>query len=258
MNCQEAELLLGGHLDGELDLVHSLELEEHLHQCESCSRALKRLENLSAGVSGISRYRASARLRQRLGARPGSARVPWLVAAASLLIALVVIWRYGPQSGRSTEDALAREIVHQHVRSLLADHLLDVSSSSRQTVKPWFSGKLDYAPDVQDLSDQGFELAGARLDYVEERVVAALVYRRAQHVVNVFVWPSPGQPDQPPAGRPLDGFHVVTWRANGMTWWAVSDLTAVQLEELPLCPCFMPPNRTLRADYRPPERRTLE
>jgi anti-sigma factor RsiW len=231
-----------------------MELEEHLRGCEPCARALQSLETLSSGVSSLSTYRASRSLRHRLSARmPGAPVIPWAIAAASLLIAVMAIWRYPSLWQSTSQDGLASEIVQQHVRSLLADHLLDVPSSSRQTVKPWFNGKLDYAPDVQDLSDQGFELAGGRLDYVGGRPVAALVYQRNKHVVNVFVWPAPGQPDRAPVSRPLEGFRVVTWRANGMAWWAVSDLNAVQLEELPLCPCFLQPNRTLRADFRPPD-----
>jgi anti-sigma factor RsiW len=251
MNCRDVENLLSGYLDGELDLVHSLEVEEHLSHCAACSEALRREESMSAAMSEMPRYRASRRLRQRVQGGAGPARMaPWLIAAACLALALVVMWRYGPLASRTAADVLAEEIVQDHVRSLQANHLLDMASSSGQAVKPWFAGKLGYAPDVQDLSEQGFRLAGGRLDYVSGRAVAALVYERDRHVVNVFVWPSPNLPDRSPQGGPLNGFHAVTWRAHGMTWWAVSDLSAVQLEELPLCPCFLPANRTLRAEVR--------
>jgi anti-sigma factor RsiW len=250
MNCREVEPLLSAYLDGELDLAHSLEVEAHLRQCEPCARALKSLEDMSAAVLAAPRFPASEELRRRFGRqRAGHAwqTAPWLVAAASLAIAALAIWRLTPAPAGPAADPLQREIVQNHIRSLLAEHLLDVSSSDRQTVKPWFSGRLDYAPEVEDLSGQGFTLAGGRLDYLGERAVAALIYHRGQHAVNVFVWPAPGQPDRAPAARRIEGFNVVGWRTKGMEWWAVSDLNAVELEELPLCPCFMPPNRTLHA-----------
>jgi anti-sigma factor RsiW len=165
--------------------------------------------------------------------------------AASLLALALAVWRFLPSA--SAANPIEKEIVQNHIRSLLADHLLDVPSSDQRTVQPWFRGRLDYAPVVEDISAHGFVLVGGRLDYLDGRPVASLVYQRRQHVVNVFVWPSPGQPDRQPASRLVDGFHLVGWRANGMNWWAISDLNSVELEELPLCPCFMLPNSTLHA-----------
>ena len=248
MNCNDVSNLLGGYRDGELDLVHSLELEAHIDQCESCSRALRLLEEISGAVAAAPRYAAARALRRRLmlpATQPSRRPLQWLAVAASLVALALAGWRFLPFA--SAARPIEKEIVENHIRSLLADHLLDVPSSDQHTVQPWFRGRLDYAPVVEDISAHGFVLAGGRLDYLDGRPVAALVYQRQQHVVNVFVWPAPGEKDRPPAARLVDGFHLVGWRANGMNWWAISDLDAVELEELPLCPCFMLPNSTLHA-----------
>ncbi len=242
MNCHEVESWLSAYVDRELDLERSLELEAHLAQCEECARAAQRLEELAATVASARRYPASAELRRRL-ARGNPVLVwqaaPWLVAAASLAVAVLAIWRLSPVPAAPRTDVLERDIVQEHVRSLLADHLVDVRSTDRQRVKPWFNGRLDYAPEVADLSPQGFQLTGGRLDYLGGRVVAALVYQRRGHIINVFVWPEPGQPDRAPAAHFVEGFNVVSWRSHGSNWWAVSDLNEVEMEQLPVCPCFL-------------------
>ena len=114
----------------------------------------------------------------------------------------------------------------------------------------WFAGKLDYTPAVETMPWRGFALAGGRLDYLSGRAIAAFVYQHGPHIVNVFVRPAPGLPDHVPFSRTAGGFGVASWRAYGMDWWAVSDLSPLELEELALCPCFLPANRTLRADNR--------
>jgi len=254
MNCGEIEPLLGAYLDGELDLMHSLEVEAHLGGCGPCSRALDNQKQVARAVSAAARYPAPPGLRRRLAqpamGRPGPGthgnHARWLAIAAGLALASVAVWRLAPVQGGSG-DRLEQEIVANHVRSLLADHLLDMPSSDRQRIQPWFGGKLDYAPSVEDISAQGFGLLGGRLDYLGGRTVAALVYQRQGHVINVFVWPAAGLADQPPVPRSAGGFTVVGWRAKGMNWWAVSDLSAASLEELPMCPCFMPPHPALQA-----------
>jgi anti-sigma factor RsiW len=127
----------------------------------------------------------------------------------------------------------------------LANHLLDVRAAGH-SVKPWLAGKLDFPLKVDDLSGRGFILEGGRIDRVNGRTVAALVYRRGPHVVNVFLWPAQREPDRAPTGRVIGGFNLVDWRADGLDWWAISDLSLPELEELPLCPCFMPVHETLR------------
>ncbi len=253
MNCREVEPLLGAYLDGELDLLHSLDIEAHLGRCELCAKSLEELRQTGFAVSAAPRYRASKQLRARL-VHPASEQrrvfapvnLRWAAVAAGFLLAAVTVWKFVPPPDQAT-GRMERSVVDNHVRSLLANHLLDVQSADRQTIQPWFSGKLDYAPEVEDISAHGFRLLGGRLDYLEGRPVAALVYQRAQHVVNVFVWPATGQPDRPAQAHSVEGYQVVGWRAKGMNWWAVSDLSPASLEEMPLCPCFMPPHPALQA-----------
>lgn len=170
-------------------------------------------------------------------AMPGRWRLPggWASAAAAAIVVAVGAWAWvatrGPAGGG--EGALVAEVTSAHVRSLMADHLWDVKSEDRHTVKPWFDGKLDFAPDVRDLKADGFPLEGGRLDYLADRPVAALVYRYGRHEVNVFVWPAPvGTADAAPVAASRQGYALVHWVRAGMHHWAVADTGEDTLRKL--------------------------
>jgi anti-sigma factor RsiW len=154
----------------------------------------------------------------------------WMsVAAAAVLVAMVAWWLGSLSSRPSSEDLMAQEVLSSHVRSLMANHLTDVSSSDQHTVKPWFTGKLDFSPPVKDLSGDGFPLVGGRLDYLEDRPVAAVVYQRRKHFINVFIWPLAEDSRQKTATR--QGYNLFHWTQSGMTYWVVSDLNWTELQE---------------------------
>jgi anti-sigma factor RsiW len=240
--CADKELLLGALLDGELDAANVQAMEAHLRACPACAEAFKTLEELRGRLQepGL-RPTAPAALRARIAAaaeaeaRPASrARrgvLPWAMSGgfAALAAGLAAVLVLQPGAG-SLED----QLVADHVRSTLAAHLVDVQTSDRHVVKPWFNGKVDFAPPVVDLADAGFPLAGGRLDYLDGRVVAALVYRRGGHVINVFVWPE-GEPPRPPAfalRRQHAGYAIAHWTARGLNFWAVSDIDPPELQRL--------------------------
>ena len=166
--------------------------------------------------------------------RPVRRAMPWrpLALAASFLLAIVLssgtTW-YVTASGR--QDQLAQELVASHVRSLQADHLFDVASSDQHTVKPWFDGKLDLSPPVADLAAQGFPLVGGRLDYLDKRPVAALVYRHKQHVINLFVWTQKAAAVAPSPPAEIRGYNLRHWREGDFTFWAVSDVETDALDQ---------------------------
>ena len=243
MTCQQAKPLLGAYLDGELDFVHAVEIEVHARECAVCTNVLETHKQLSAAVLRGPYHRAPASLRARVESSAAPVwRQPaaWVALAASLIVAMLVTVRPAPR------DRVGAQIIQAYVRSMRSGHLVDIAGSGGHAVRPWFADKLDYALDVENISGRGFEPAGGRLDSLNGRTVAVLVYRRGSHVINVFVWPSGESSDQSPAGRSVNGLNVVNWRAEDMNWWAISDLNLGELEQLPLCPCFMPVHETLR------------
>ncbi|MGH7843456.1 MAG: anti-sigma factor family protein [Candidatus Binataceae bacterium] len=245
MTCAEARLLIYPYVDGELDLSRSLEIEEHLNGCAACASEAAAVRALSAGIGeGAHHYQAPARLENRILAmvraksgaaqqrRFSSPRVEWgLIAAAAAVAFVVMLFKGSFLSGGPGADQIAREVVADHVRSLMVDHLTDVISSNQHTVKPWFEGKLDFSPVVEDLTPQGFKLVGGRLDYLGGRPVAAIVYKRRAHVINVFVWPQHEAVEAPVTIETRDGYNVAHWTAAGMTYWAASSLNIQELKE---------------------------
>jgi anti-sigma factor RsiW len=233
LDCRELERLLDAYLDGELDLARSLEFETHVESCAACAADVERGHALKGAIARAPYFRAPESLRRKVAAptwpQAMSRHVPygWMALAAGIAALALVLWRVGAPG----PAPLDREILAAHVRSLQANHLLDVASTDQHTVKPWFTGKLDFAPKVTDLSAQGFPLLGGRLDYLDGRAVAALVFRRRQHTINVFTWPTRGA-DSAPRLESLQGFNLAQWSLGGMQWWAVSDASRDDLQQL--------------------------
>jgi len=240
MSCNQAPWL-HGYFDGELDAVRAEELEAHLEGCDDCRRALATQEALRHALRGPELYaKAPASLRSRLNAPLPTPRVavgargPYgrgLAAAASLVIVLVGAWQAVNWRAAIADREVAKQVLDAHLRSLQLTHLTDVASTDQHTVKPWFVGKLDFAPPVADFAGDGFPLVGGRLDVVGGRSVAALVYSRRRHVINLFVWPSEA-PDAAPRSGTERGYAWTRWTRGGMSFWAVSDAAASDLEEL--------------------------
>ncbi len=237
MRCESASGLVEPYLDDELDAALKAQVEEHLAVCRSCAETHAQLLELRAAIRTLAPYlSAAAHLRDRIRntlprAKPAGSRFwrPAAVAASVLLAASlawnVVLWR--PHA--SQPDLIAQQVLASHVRSLIGTHLLDVTSSDQHTVKPWFNGKLDFSPEVKDWSLQGFPLIGGRIDYLSDRPVAALVYGRRQHIINVFTWPS-ASPERE-VDLTWNGYHAVRWSDKGTICWAVSDLNPSELRQ---------------------------
>lgn len=244
MNCEEAQALLSAYVDGELDLVRSLEIERHTETCQSCARTVQNQQTLGAALRAGSLYhrpphqleeriRTSLRRAQPSAPRTRRMRWPLLAVAASLLLAGVFVDRLVRFASRPASQTLvAQEVLDSHLRSLMPGHLADVQSSDRHTVKPWFAGKLDFSPPVADFAAEGFPLTGGRLDSVNGRTVAVLVYQRRQHLINAYVWPSPGSAHSSVAATTLQGYNVLHWTHAGLEWWLASDLNSQELGDL--------------------------
>jgi len=251
VSCERTRTVLHGYLDGELDAVRAEEFERHLEDCRECVAELEAQESLRSSLSRAPLYeKAPESLREKVFGELGGAMVvrtrrfpgfPWhgfkrrvlLSAAAAALLGTLAGWYTLRIAGNGNAGgaALAAQVVDAHLRALQPGHLTDVASTDQHTVKPWFDGKLDFAPPVRDFADNGFPLEGGRLDVLNGRTVAALVYGRRQHVINVFVWPNAGG-DSPPVSGTTLGYNWIEWRNDGMEMWAVSDLNAAELAEL--------------------------
>ncbi len=243
MECRNAQTLLDLYLDHELDPVRNLELEEHLHDCARCAQAHRERQMIRQSLKTESLYfkvpqdlqrRVQRALRQAARAEAPSRwfSVPWIKIASPIAVAALVVLMLVPYfSGPSSDELLTQEVVASHIRSLMVNHLADVPSTDEHTVKPWFNGKLDFSPPVTDFASQGFPLIGGRLDYLDHRPVAALVYRRDKHVINVFVWPSDQGAKSSVPMKTQQGYHVIHWTSSGMNVWVVSDLEPNQLEK---------------------------
>jgi len=253
MNCDDSRIYLPAYLDDELDIAESIRVQKHLTECADCRHAQDEQLVLRSALRDPDLYaHPSADFSQRIEAavrgaakeegrsrrsawfeslRFGSFR--WVPAMAAFAIVTTIGAFIVMNSLRSSHQQLiASAVLAGHVRSLQANHLVDVPSSDRHTVKPWFQGRLDFSPPVPDLSEMGWPLIGGRLDYVDGRPVAALVYQRRMHNINVFLWPNQGLADDAIRQEDAQGYQILHWNGAEMTYWVVSDLNNAELLEL--------------------------
>jgi len=263
VSCKLTQRFVPGYLDGELDLSRTIEMETHLQVCAECARELEQQRALRVALQrGSLAFTAPEGLRARIQtslqtdastSAPEQTIAPtqaqknvhehanwwnafqflrWASAFAVLALCTVVAWQLLPGLRSPTnEKQLAAEVLTSHVRSLEANHLMDVVSTDQHTVKPWFDGKLDFSPPVEDLASDGFPLVGGRLDYLEGRQVAALVYQRRKHFINVFVWPVAAGSGSTQILAPQQGYNMTRWSRDGFQFWAVSDVGSADLAE---------------------------
>ncbi len=242
MNHDEVRNLLDAYLDAELDLVTSVAVERHLAECADCTRILQNRRALRDALhSDVMYFQAPPMLERRIQSALGQPearqwlRLPrnpnWLGMVAALLVGMLLsaglLQRYYASNAEST---LAQTVLDSHIQSLMANHLEDVQSTDQHTVKPWFDGKVDFAPTVIDLASQGFPLIGGRLDYLDNRTVVALVYQRQKHIINLFVWPADSGGNANAESLTDQGYHLIHWTQGGTTYWAVSDLEMGELQ----------------------------
>jgi anti-sigma factor (TIGR02949 family) len=242
VDCEETQDLLHGYLDGELDVVNSMALTQHLHACPACTQAYEAQRALRTAVRTSALYfapprslqkqvRAAVRRAYRADTRPPWWTLGGLSLGVAMAVVVLLVWGGRLlQVGPVVDEHVLQDVIAGHVRSLMANHLTDVMSADQHTVKPWFEGHMDFAPPVPDLTAQGFPLVGGRLDYFDNRPVAALVYRRQQHVINLFVWPAPPVAAGAESTVTRHGYNLVQWTTAGMTYWAISTLNAQEMQ----------------------------
>lgn len=255
MLCERARPLLGPYRDRELGENERRELEAHLAICGPCREVLAGESRTALALRTFARFEAPPELVRRIGAdldRAGEAPLPALrkpvnglpflgvrarrlAAAAAVVLACVLSalagWWAADRPSRI--DIVEHDVVTAHLRSLLQDRQVEVASSDQHTVRPWFAGRAEFAPPVRSFAGEGFPLLGGRVDYVAGRRVAAIVYKRRLHVVNVFMWPDPASPRDAPARTvSRNGYNIVSLRKSGVRYWLVSDLNVEELGQL--------------------------
>jgi len=246
MTCEEASVLLHALIDGELDAGHAREVETHVAGCARCAAEIAQYREMRQGMRSANlRLAAPQALRSRIEAALPSSSVlaptPTPTPTRRSLLqgfALGTVLSAVAASGAvfvvmrtAQDDQVLGDVVSAHLRSLQADHLADVLSSDQHTVKPWFNGRLDVALPVPDLTAQGFTLLGGRLDYIDGQPVAAIVYKRRQHVINLFVAAAPNPNHSPARGEAIQGFNTQRWSDQGLRFIAISDLASDELRE---------------------------
>jgi anti-sigma factor RsiW len=248
MKCDELEVMLHALIDGELDAGHARDVEAHVADCGGCSEKLAAFRAMHDIMSSAPlKEIAPAHLRNRIEtllAVPAGRVVSMrqflrptrrsffggLAVGSALSGALAASLVFTVMRGDQGQ-AIAEEVVSAHIRSLQAGHLMDVETSDRHTVKPWFNGRVDVAPPVIDLTAESFTLLGGRLDYVDSEPVAAIVYQRRNHVINLFVAQHLGAKHRRPNAKSIQGYNCRHWTQDGLDLWAVSDIVGEELDE---------------------------
>ena len=240
MTCDDAEILLHALVDGELDAGHTSEVEAHVATCPRCTAELAAIRQMHDAIARadlkfsappLLRRRIEAALPQPQKAAPSRRFVLKGFAMGSAVSALAATGLVAIVLSKDDQQRIEAEIVSAHLRSLQAGHLTDVISTDQHTVKPWFNGKLDVSPPVIDLTAQGFTLIGGRLDYVDARAIGAVVYKRRQHVINLFVAQTADTGQHAAKTDTIQGFNIRRWGEGGMKFWAVSDIGVDELNE---------------------------
>lgn len=253
MQCDRARDLLGAFADGELAGIEKQAVADHVQSCAACAVQLDDLARLGQQLRATARETAphglALRIREDLAADLALQATPMLrppspfaillqgaflrqagALAAACLVSSLLTWSVMTWPG--TLPRIESDVVAAHIRSLLQDSPIQVASSDSHTVKPWFAGRIDFAPEVKDFAADGFPLLGGRIDYVGDRRVGAVVYKRNLHVVNVFMWPAAGSDPSAVLRHIVKGYNVVSWSKSGVTYWAVSDLNLDELQRL--------------------------
>jgi anti-sigma factor RsiW len=257
MECNEIRRLLDADVDGELDLIHHLELEAHLRACPECAQLAERIRARRTALrESLPRFTAPPQLAEKIraaigaqpagvplaSATPARASTPpsaprakilfplWRAAGLAASISLALLAGYSWGRARARSNFLFDEAISSHVRSLQANHLTDVASTDQHTVKPWFAGKLDFSPPVVDLAASGFPLIGGRLEHIDGRLAAALIFRRRLHTINLFIWPASRATI---SSRDLtrDGYNTESWSQADLNFLAVSEIPASELAQ---------------------------
>ncbi|MFN7993944.1 MAG: anti-sigma factor [Bryobacteraceae bacterium] len=233
MTCREAELLLNARLDDELDMAGCAGVDRHIDECRACAAQYLALRNLHEEIAAAQLvYPVPHAFETKLARRFFKERPfaswtrSWWIAVAAACAALLL---FVVPSTIRRGDILATEILDSHLRALQLQRLVDVPSSDQHTVKPWFQGKTAFSPAVPDLSSEGFALTGGRLEILRQQPAAAIVYRRRQHVISLYVVPGEGA-DTKPESINLSGYHLLYWTRDNLGYWAVSDLGTSELQ----------------------------
>lgn len=243
MDCKDIRSLIDAFIDNELDISGSIEVEKHLGSCEGCRIVYGNLMKMRSALSGESVYftqpedlkkklsaslNANLEKRSKINARFFSwQRAAYALAFAVIVLVIFLLYQREP----STEGQLTEQVVNNHMRSLLPNHLTDVQNSDQHTVKPWFNGKIDFSPPVADLSSDGFNLFGGRLDYINGQPVAVIVYQRKSHIINLFFWFSDNNDEIKKKVSVSRGYNLIHWTKGNRNYWAVSDINLTELDE---------------------------